>query len=72
MRAIVCQPVAFVSRLTTYLCRAVRIRVAVLAQESWLFLKTPIPLGGDPTPLRNFGQNAVNRSRNGNSAVEAP
>ena len=33
--------------------------------------KTGIPLEGDPTTIRNFGQNSSNRSRNGKSAVEA-
>ena len=31
----------------------------------------PIPLDGDSTPIRNFGQNDTNHSRNGKSAVEA-
>ena len=34
--------------------------------------KTPIPLDGDSTTIRNFGQNDTNRSRNGKSAVEVP
>ena len=32
----------------------------------------PIPLDGDSATIRNFGQNDMNRSRNGKSAVEAP
>ena len=33
--------------------------------------KPPIPLDGDSATIRNFGQNEMNRSRKGKSAVEA-
>ena len=35
-------------------------------------IKTPIPLDGNSTTIRNFGQNDTNHSRNGKNAVEAP
>ena len=46
-------------------------------QHAFLFLtmsKTPIPMDGDSASytIRNFGKNDTNRSRTGESAVEAP